>query len=239
MNQESKFLRFKAHCPTCARKTNHEVLCEHWAHYTPDNTEMSIDFAKGTWQIIRCMGCEAISFRESWFTSEDDYSERGQEGTEYRYPKVGPEDLSEKRFVKLPSKIRRLYSEIIETYNHGLFIACTILIRSIIEAIANEHPESLNLPDITPIKAKKGSIEWKILKLTEQRILSKSHGEILNESRYFGNRAVHELEAPPQNELKELIKIIEETLYMVFDISEKLDELKCKHGHHNKQKKTF
>lgn len=32
----------------------------------------------------------------------------------------------------------------------------------------------------------------------------------------------------PQKDLKELIKIIEQTLYVVFEISEKLDELRWK-----------
>ena len=231
--------KLKTYCPTCARRTNHEVMYEHSEHYTPDNApEMGIDFADGTWQIVRCMGCEGVSFREYWFTSEDVHPLDGpEEGTEYRYPKVGSDDLSEERFTLLPEKIRRHYREIIETYNQGLFTACTGLIRSIIEGIANEYAESANLPDVTEVPKGRGGIEWKGSKLVDHEVLSKSHGDILHESRVLGNRAVHELEAPPPKELKELIKIIEHTMYVVFEISEKLDEMKWKREHREKMRK--
>lgn len=238
MTQKTDLKRLKTHCPNCAGITNHEVLHEYTMHYTPENTpEMGIDFADGTWQIVQCMGCETVSFREYWLISEDYYPEQAPEGHEHRYPKVGPDDLSEERFSYLSEKISRQYSEIIATYNHGLVIACAGLIRSIIEGIANEFSESSNIPDVPDVTKDRGSIKQKVSKLVEQRVLSKSHGDILQESRILGNRAIHELEAPPQKELKELIKIIERTLYVVFEISEKLDELKWKREHLEKQKK--
>ncbi len=236
MNQKVKVNQLKTYCSSCTQKTNHEVLHEYNEHYTPKDTpEMGIDFAELTWQIVQCKGCENVSFRDYCITSEDYHPITGPEGTEHRYPKVGPDDLKEEQFLSLPEKIRRLYVEIISTFNHGNYTACAVLIRSIIEGIANEYSTSLKLIDIVEVPKGRGAIEWKISQLVEHKLLSKPHGEILHESRILGNRAIHELEAPLQKELKELIRIIERTLYVVFEISEKLSEIRWKRDHNKKR----
>lgn len=238
MTKDDKLKRLKTFCPPCSQKTNHEVIHEYYKHYTPQNTpEMGIDSAEGTWQIVRCMGCESVSFREFWLTSEDYHPIRGPEGTEKRYPSVGPDDLYEQRYTLLPERIRRIYQEIISTYNNGNVTACGGLIRSIIEGIANECADSFNLLDIKKVPKGMGIIEWKVSRLVEHKILSESHGDILHESRVLGNLAIHELEAPKQKELRKLIRIIEFTLNLVFEISEILEEMRWKRNQRKERKK--
>ena len=83
-------------CNYCKQHTNHEELKSHSQTYWPkDDPDMPVDYAEGTWQIVQCAGCDRVSFRELWHTSEDGVSPEGPVPTEFRYPEADIEKLGD------------------------------------------------------------------------------------------------------------------------------------------------
>ena len=196
----------KLFCNDCGRDTNHQVVQSHtktyWPEYTPG---MQIDYAKGTWEIIQCAGCDRVSFRELLFTSE----EWGP--TETCYPEADKDRLAVKSFRQVPDNINRIYKESIRSFNIGNFILCSVGLRAVIEGICEEA--------ITTEEAK--NLDKKIDELHKQGILAKKHAKILHALRSIGNKAVHELSTPPQDDLKAAIEIVEHTLENLYGLSAK------------------
>jgi hypothetical protein len=206
----------KHFCNMCKQQTNHKTLFEIKKEYTPENTpKMQIEYAAGTWRIIECLGCEDISFYETWVTSEDIDYERGmlEENIKY-YPTREEEFLIKQQFVLIPSKIRKIYKEAIEAFNNKLYFSCTACLRAIVEGIC------------TNLGINERQIEAKINKLFEKGFLTKQHADILHEHRVLGNKALHEIQIPTEQELLIAIKIIEHTLENIYELQDKVEELR-------------
>ena len=202
----------KLYCNSCGQHTNYKVVQSHTQTYCPEDTPgMQIDYAKGSWEIIQCAGCELISFRVLWLTSEDWIPNEDPVPTETRYPEAGPDQREVKLFFHAPDKIDRIYRESIRSFNIGNYILCAAGLRIVIEGICEEA--------MTTEKAK--NLEKEIDDLHEQGILSKKHAEILHALRFIGNEAVHQLTAPPEDDLKEAIEIVEHTLENLYGLSAK------------------
>lgn len=203
-------------CNTCKRLTNHKVLKSHNQTYTPaDDPDMPVDYAEGTWEIIQCVGCETVSFRESWLTSEDWVPNKGPVPTVYRYPEADKDQLPVKSFRQVPYNIYRIYEESIQSFNIGNYILCAAGLRAVIEGICEE--EIAKNEQMTSKKL--DTLEKKINGLHEKKILAERHAEILHALRFIGNEAVHELTAPPEDDLKAAIDIVEHTLENLYRLS--------------------
>ena len=195
----------KLFCNSCRQPTNHKVVHFYSQTYWPeDNPDMPVDYAKRTWEIIQCAGCDLASFRELLVTSEDWSPDRGPEPQETRYPEAGPDQLEVKSFFHVPEKIDRIYRESIESFNIRNYILCAVGLRAVIEGICKDAMR--NCED-----AKK-NLEEKIEGLHKKGILTETHAKILHTLRFIGNEAVHELSTPPKDGLKEAIAIVEHTI---------------------------
>lgn len=219
-------------CSTCNTVTNHEVVKEFIKEYTPENTpEMNIDYAKSTWQIVSCRGCDNISFRELWVCSEDydPYTGEAQE-TESIYPKRGKDELVAKPFYSVPIKLRRIYREVIDSYNYELYTLCTGGLRAIIEGICAAEGVIDGPVEQTRggqrVFERKSDLRGKIEGLHEKALLTKKHAETLHEHRLLGNYALHELDIPSNQELRLAIEIIEHTLDNIYELQNKAEELR-------------
>lgn len=63
-----KRLTLKALCEQCTGETNHQMVAEHMA-----STDASDNYWwRAKYQILRCCGCDSVSFREE-IATEDDY----------------------------------------------------------------------------------------------------------------------------------------------------------------------
>ena len=208
----------KLFCNDCGRDTNHQVVQSHTKTYWPEDTPgMEIDYAKGTWEIIQCAGCDRISFRELWHTSEDCVSNEGPVPTVYRYPEADKDQLAVKSFRQAPYNIYRIYRESIQSFNIGSYILCAAGLRAVIEGICEEE-----IAKNEQMTSKKFStLEKKINGLHEKKILSERHAEILHALRFIGNEAVHQLTAPHEDDLKTAIEIVEHTLENLYGLSAK------------------
>ncbi|MEJ9219375.1 DUF4145 domain-containing protein [Paenibacillus glucanolyticus] len=206
----------KVYCSKCRNQTNHKVIFEHKEVYTPESyPEMQIDYAEGKWQVIQCQGCEDISFREVWLTSEDFDPFTGEASENITlYPLRDKDSISVRRFEGLPRKLRKIYQEVIESYNNNLLILCAAGLRALVEGICSL--ESIN----------ERNLQKKIEGLFTKGLLTKQHSDILHEHRFMGNSAVHELDMPSKEELSIAIKIIEHTIENLYELREQIEELR-------------
>ena len=100
----------KVFCLECKRETNHTSLHEIKKTFNDDEVQI---WAEGTWQIVQCNGCETISFRESWVSSEDVDPEDGYIENIKVYPVRGKDIYPIKPFYNVPVKVRNIYREMI------------------------------------------------------------------------------------------------------------------------------
>jgi len=232
---KKKEIIMKVFCIRCEQYTNHDIIKEYERTYTPEDIpEMGIEFAMGRWQILQCKGCEDITFRESWVTSEDWNPVTGEmEESVKLYPQRGRELLPIKSFFNVPGSLRQIYREIIDCYNSGIYTLCAAGLRAIIEGICAEQ----NIKDGPIVSTKKdGStktergkrLQAKIEGFKERGVLTEQHCKILHEHRFLGNDAVHNLDRPSREELKLAIQIIEHTLENIYELKDRAEELRRK-----------
>lgn len=218
----------KVFCTSCKTKTNHKILSKNKKVFHADEGPFGWSIE---WQIIECQGCDLLSGREIR-TYEQDFDPRTHEYYEYEtlHPKRGENLLQMKNFLNLPIEIRSIYSETIETYNNQNLILCAGGLRALIEGICKEH----NIKDgpVVTITAsgkkttRKKDLRGKISGLHEKGLLTKTHADILNEHRFLGNKALHELKKPSTEELQLAIEIIEHTIENIFELTVKADNLR-------------
>ena len=101
----------KTSCAKCNNKTNHEIISSSETNGTEiidieeENTSYSIEW-RDEYQVIRCKGCDNVSFRhESWY-SEDDPSEPINEKI---YPKIQTRGVSYTEAKHLPVNLRMVF----------------------------------------------------------------------------------------------------------------------------------
>ena len=225
----------KIYCISCSNSTNHKIVGEYKKKYTPNNTPgMEIEFAQGHWQILECLGCEEITFRETWINSEDRDSMTGEYDIfEKLYPERSDKVLPIKTFLNVPTTLKRIYREIIDCYNNEIYTMCAAGLRAIIEGLCadkkvkNGHVTVTNSDGSTKT-VRKRNLMGKIEGLHEKGLLTRQHSEILHEHRFLGNDAVHDLKQPTQDELKLAIQIVEHTLENLYELKNKADEWRSK-----------
>jgi hypothetical protein len=210
------------------------MLKEHTTHYTPENTPgMAIDFAKGTWQILQCRGCDEVVFREEWEDSESIQPSGALIASEKFYPPRSQDYIPIKYIYGAPKNIARIYRESVDAYNNDLYTLCSAGLRAVIEGICGEENIKSGSvlqkqKDGTRKPIKKRNLEGKIAGLHEKGLLTKSHAAILHQHRYLGNDALHGLDCPTRDELQLAIEIIEHTLMNIYEIKVKGERLRSK-----------
>lgn len=215
----------RIYCANCKRVTAHDILCHEMKTYTPNNTpEMEIDFAHGEWEILRCRGCDEVSFKETWGTSEDLYP------SVKLYPDRGKNIFPTKTYRNVPRRLRRIYREVIKCYNNEISTLCAAGLRALIEGICKDKKIKAGPVEITKRCGKKevkrrSNLEGKIEGMVEKNHLTRKHGDILHDIRFLGNESLHDLEEPFNDELKLAIEIVEHTLENLYEIPGKGEEL--------------
>ena len=211
-------------CANCNRETNHIVLVS----IDRNGEECYSDEDWITWgensEIVQCQGCEATSFVTHSWCSEDDPHEQANIRI---YPKRDSSAINKKEFWEVPRNLRRIYNEVIDSFNNDCFLLCAVGIRTLVEGICADKSV---VNGIVPIKKADGSMEDKVMTnlqgkifgLHQKGFLTKQNADILHEHRYLGNDAVHGFSIPSTNELKLAVEIIENTLEQLYEIPENL-----------------
>lgn len=229
-NNKSKGHKFKVYCIKCKGKTNH--LVEQSFDCNGGDPREGV-FWEEHFQIIRCEGCEEISFRQTfWSTDSPEVGEDGSSEPSVKlYPKRSDKIRANKTYYYAPNKLRRVYRETIECFNNEQTTLCAVGLRAIVEGICadkgiSDGPVQKKKTDGTIKTERSRMLEGKIAGLAEKGILTSKHANILHEHRFMGNEAVHELEAPSLAELTHAIEIIEHTLDALYEMPDKAEALR-------------
>lgn len=200
-------------CSSCNRKTNHIVCSSIEFKWDDEGVEgMSI------YEIIRCSGCDNISFRIESSNSEDfepdDYGELFYPKTEEVYPPHLIDRTLLKDMHLLPLKVNSIYEETHKAFCMKLRILTAVGIRALVESICLEE------------LAIGSNLKQKINALVEKEVLTKKNADILHKTRFLGNRAAHEMKVSPDRELNIAFDIVENLLKAVYIIPKKAEQLK-------------
>ena len=202
----------KVLCASCEKVTNHAILAKH--DTTGDYYDGEIQWWR-SYQIIQCLGCEAISFRDTSTCTEDYDPQTGKlVETEHLYP-----DRTEGRepmqgHEKFPVRTRRIYLETLKALNSQSPILAAIGLRALIESICLEQ------------KTKAKTLAKGIDELADIGLLSKKQAEFLHNHRFMGNQAAHEIVAPKPEHLVAAIDIAETLLKTIHVLPDMADQLK-------------
>ena len=198
-------------CRDCHRETKHEVLTDVILSGSEMSGDYSTDWATEH-QIIRCLGCEAFSFRRVAGT-EHDYVQIGENEWEYQAnvdvypnPREGRQPLADVGL--LPDKIQRIYEESLQALNDTQPVLCGIGIRAIIETVCKDR------------NAIGGDLYNKINSLVELSVLTKDGADILHKLRTLGNDAPHEVKPHSMKELGLAFDVVDHLLLGVYILPE-------------------
>ncbi len=200
-------------CIRCDTETNHTVCGSVEVSWGNEDIQ-GVD----TNEIIRCSGCDSISFRIGSSNSEDfDYGEEGvcsYPETEQIYPSrlMGRTALED--IYSLPDKVRLIYKETHAALCTKIKILSGIGMRALVEAVCSEEA------------ARGKNLETKIDELVIKGVLTKRNAAVLHRTRLLGNRAAHETEIASDAELDVAFDIVENLLETVYIIPKKAERLK-------------
>lgn len=197
-----------AACKPCARDTSHRVLKSvDESGSEPVGGGNTFDW-RTSHQVIQCLGCKTISFREVSSNSEDwDHDEDGD--IEYRETEVLYPSRTEGREVigdseLLPRDLDRIYSEVVSALNNRQPVLAGIGIRAIIETVAKDK------------KAPGRDLSQRIDGLVTLGVLTNDGAAILHKLRVLGNISAHEVKAHSVAELNLAMDVVEHLLQAVY-----------------------
>ncbi|MHB1025127.1 MAG: DUF4145 domain-containing protein [Desulfobacteria bacterium] len=190
----------KVMCKDCANITNHEVIYSH-------NTSGDYDEVISWWQnyqIIKCKGCDTVSFRTIYADEADIDPETGKyQETEHLYP-----DPKERKPItghdKFPVITKYIYIETIKAISNGLLIVSALGLRTIVESICIDQ------------KVSGRDLKMKIDQLAQIGIIASRQAEFFHTQRYLGNVAAHEIKRPDPEELVSALDIVETMLKTIY-----------------------
>lgn len=208
----------KCLCTICKRNTNHLIISEKQESFVD---EMGF-WESITYQIIKCAGCDDISFRKELTDAAMQFAYGKHAIEEELYPKRTSLSRTSKTTNNLPKGLTEIYKETIDAFNNNQLILCSAGLRALIEGICLD--KAIIGKEVT---TKKGlnristSLASKIEALHLYKYLTEANCEALHKLRFLGNDALHELSKPPIDDLNVAIDIIELTLTNIYDIQSK------------------
>ena len=199
-------------CAKCAGKTAHAVL----ASIDVDGEETEPNWQYNwfqRYQIIKCLGCKTISFRDTSGNSEDYTQDDDGDFVTTVYEKLFPSRLEGLKGLDadvrhLPPTVRRIYEETRQALLNNSPVLAGIGLRAPLEATCvSRNAEGRDLFAKIDDLARKGE-------------LTRGNAQILHKIRSLGNKAAHEMEPHSERQLSLALQIIENLLRDTFIIPE-------------------
>ena len=156
-----------------------------------------------------CQGCDTCLMEILYHEGEPSAPE-----AEY----VPPRQLHgvySKEFHLLPAKLRAIYQQVTESFNHNLNILCAMGIRALLEGICVD-------------KGAKGKDLLQKIDNLKDHHLPPNIITHLHTFRFIGNSAVHELDAPNQYTLKQCINVLEDLMNYLYQLEYKIKRIEKK-----------
>lgn len=203
------------HCNSCNRLTWHNSLSnykEYFSEFDPDGTFM-FDYSE-EWEIFQCNGCKNFIVRVATDLPWNDE-------TEYIfYPEITASHHTRKNYQLLPSNLRKLYFEVVNSYNNNSLLLCAFGLRALIEGLCADKGilEGPNAQGrvVNTLEGKINSLQ----SIVPVNIVRNLHG-----LRFLGNQALHELDIPPREDIELALIVIEDIFNVVYDLDYKSDLL--------------
>ena len=199
-------MKDKVFCKVCKGDRNHTEI--HNIEERGGEEESDFQYIH-KFSLIKCNGCDNISFLETYGDTEM-FNHVGPYGEQEYYDEktVYPTYLKkgEEIYYKhhLPKKIRLIYSETISAFKANSSILTAGGLRAIIEAICNH------------LKISGNNLAERIDGLSKNGHLTTSESKRLHSIRFLGNDALHEMEVPKEEHLYLLLGIINHLLTNLF-----------------------
>lgn len=204
----------KVLCAECKKVTNHNIIKEHQA--SGDAYDGEIQWW-ANYQVIECLGCDEVSFRQISSSSEDYNPQTGkQEIYEILYPDRADGRAPMEDSDLFPVKTKRVYRETLKALNNQTPLLTAIGLRALIESICIEQ------------KVKAKNLAKGIDELVGMGLLSEKQAEFLHNHRFMGNEAAHEMVAPKPEHLVAAIDIAETLLKTIYILPDKAEAMKPK-----------
>lgn len=205
---------YKCYCPKCKQITNHAILQE-----ASEGSEPLDDFFwKETYKLVKCYGCESVSFNTEYFDETtvafDEFGEEQQVPIQHNYPyEIG--DIEIIRRYNMPSNVYNFYTETVSAINEGSFLLAAAGFRAIIEGICLDKG----------INSRSDNLEKKIDKLQTNGFITKNDRDRLHAVRFLGNQSVHQLEKPTKRQISAVYEIVFSLLNSLYVLDNKVEDV--------------
>jgi len=202
-------------CSTCSGKTTHKVLTSVDVRGDDDGDGYSFSWCTNH-QIVHCLGCKTISFREASSNSEDYYPIGNDEYEDTVHQELYPSRIAGRKGLGdevhyLPSNVRRIYKETLLVLTNHAPVLAGIGLRALLETICKEK------------NATGHDLLKKIDSLVTSSILTPMSAKILHKIRTLGNAAAHEVKPHSEKQLRLAMDIIEHLLNDVYILPKQVE----------------
>lgn len=201
-------------CPDCGGDyRKHDVLFEDTEASDPED---GYDWACVS-QLVKCRGCDTVRLRVYEISEDniDPYSGRPEPYNMRVYPQLIGEKHKPIDLNDVSKKVARIYTETIACLQAGAAILTGAGLRAIVEAVClDQGVNGKNLQERIDALARGG-------------LLAKPQADFLHEARYLGNAALHEIEAPSEDEIQDGLTIIEGLLQTIYVLPIRAERLRA------------
>lgn len=190
-----------SYCVVCEHNTKHDTEGKHLYRSVPD-----YEYSYGIeHSILKCRGCEAVSFRRVEYDYEAAYPNEREEWIVPEQSETFPgPNKSRLNTAHLPEIVANIFKETCQAFSAGSLTLAGIGFRATIEAICN------NL-EITGKE-----LSTRITALASQGFISKKDSTRLHSIRFMGNDAAHDIKKPSVANLEAALTITEHLLTTVY-----------------------
>lgn len=199
--------KIDCNCRECRKSTKHEIVTDVSISGSDGNGYEYIEW-KNEYQIVKCLGCESISFRKA-SGSDQDIIQISDDKWDYQplveifpNPINGRQPLNDVDY--LPDKLKNIYEESLLALNNSQPVLCGIGVRAIIETICKDK------------SAEGSNLFEKINSLVNIGILTQDGANILHKIRTLGNNATHEVKPHTIKELGLSFDVIDHLILGVY-----------------------
>lgn len=136
-------LKRRVLCNNCGSETHHGLAFEHHGQSgDPTEDQFFEEWSDSLWV---CCGCEATTLIHEWRMPCAEGMTGAPQPETYFYPPRTVGKKVSKHFVKLPKELRKLYGEVIDSFNSGLMVLCTIGLRTLLEGLCRDKDAPLKI----------------------------------------------------------------------------------------------
>lgn len=190
----------KSPCSNCKIETNHTIHSEHREEGDPSEYHYTRRH-----QIVKCDGCDNLSFRKVFIDYENAWPTGDNEWeTPTEIDIFPPISVAKINYYFLPHIVGSIYRETCDAYSQGSLTLTGIGLRTTLEAICNDQA----------IAGKE--LSTRITNLATKGLISKKDSTRLHAIRFMGNDAAHDIKKPIKKNLDAALIIVEHLLTTVY-----------------------